>query len=169
MKRRLLIVIMLSLLSAVAVAAWRWWPRFFPTDEQSEVYRRYEHNENIRAAFIDGFRENDTVTVAVTVLEARNDEGWALLLEDFNLTPPPQEVLDFVGKDAVAIWAAPKGDYASPRDPVKLNNDLLSVSWVERTIRVFAIESLQQYSYILRSQIDESINNNKTQKDEKNN
>lgn len=161
MKQRLLIVILLSLLSAVAVAAWRWWPRLFPSDMQSAVYHRYEHNGNIRAAFIDGFRENDTVTMAVTVLEARNDEGWALLLKDFNLTPPPQEVIDFVGEEAFAIWAAPKADYAAPMDSVILNNDLLSVSWTQRTIRVFAIESEQQYSYILRNQIDESINNEK--------
>lgn len=165
MKKRLLIMIALSLLAAGAVAAWRWWPRLFAPDVLSEVYIRYEHNENIRAVFINGFRENDTVIVSVTVLEAKNDEGWALLLEDFNLTPPPQEVIDFVGKDAFAIWAAPKGDYASPMDPVKLNNDLLSVSWVDRTIRVFTIESEQQYSYILRNQLDESIKQQKKPKE----
>jgi hypothetical protein len=148
------------------------WKYLFPSDEVSDIYTRYENVEGIETSFIKDYKVNDTVLVDVTLLEARSDSAWNVLLQDFNITPPPQEAIDCMGEIDFVVWAAPKKDYSMPMDSLPLNNDLISMSWSGHKISVFSIETEQQLHSLKHNQFKESIyrsQNSKNKQNEKNN
>ena len=132
-------------------------PTIFPSLYVSEVYKKYADDEHVAATFLRNFRVNDSVEVDVTLLEARDDEGWERLQKDFNATPPPPEVIEILGEnsDEVWVWLAPKSNYALPIDSVMLNNDVLSISFEKRQICIFAIENEQQIKAVSIHQFEE--------------
>ena len=162
MKRKPLVSIIFCILVIGCILALRLIPRTLSAEQCSEVYQRYANHDGIRASFIKDKRIVGTVSVDVTLLEAFNDSAWASLQEDFNIASPPQEVMDFAGERFIAIWEAPKKDYALPKDTLSLNNDLIAASWSERKICIFSIETLQQLRAIQKNQLKESINLSKT-------
>ena len=89
--KRLLIILLLSLLAVIAVVLWRGWPRLFPSLYVSDLYRRYENNEYIRATEIHNFRVNDTLAVDALLLDASTDSAWCALLLDFGM---PEEMIE---------------------------------------------------------------------------
>ena len=89
--KRLLIILLLSLLAVTAVVLWRGWPHLFPSSDVSDLYRRYENNEYIRATEIHNFRVNDTLAVETLLLEASTDSAWCALLLDFGM---PEEMIE---------------------------------------------------------------------------
>ena len=89
--KRLLIILLLSLLAVIAVVLWRGWPHLFPSSDVSDLYRRYEHNEYIRATEIHDFPVNDTLAVETLLLEASTDSAWCALLLDFGM---PEEMIE---------------------------------------------------------------------------
>ena len=89
--KRLLIILLLSLLAVIAVVLWRGWPHLFPSSDVSDLYRRYEHNEYIRATEIHNFRVNDTLAVDALLLDASTDSAWCALLLDFGM---PEEMIE---------------------------------------------------------------------------
>lgn len=145
------------LLIVLGVLAVKLWPRTVPFEQCSEVYKKYAGADGVDASFLKDFRVNDSVAVDVVLLEARTDSAWGMLLQDFNITPPPQEVTEIMGDDGIDIWAAPKKDYSLPMDSILLNNDLIAMSWTDRRISVFSIETMQQLRSVIHNQIKESI------------
>ena len=89
--KRLPIILLLSLLAVTAVVLWRGWPHLFPSSDVSDLYRRYENNEYIRATEIHNFRVNDTLAVETLLLEASTDSAWCALLLDFGM---PEEMIE---------------------------------------------------------------------------
>ena len=147
----------ICLLIVLGVLAVKLWPRTVPFEQCSEVYKKYAGADGVDASFLKDFRVNDSVAVDVVLLEARTDSAWGMLLQDFNITPPPQEVTEIMGDDCIDIWAAPKKDYSLPMDSILLNNDLIAMSWTDRRISVFSIETMQQLHSVIHNQIKESI------------
>lgn len=133
-----------------------------PRVEVGDLYRTYADVPGIDATFLHNFPLNDTLTIDVTILQATDSAGWVLLLKDFDMTPPPPEVIEICGKDFIEMRQAPKNDYSGCRDTVLLNNDFIATSWYEKTIWVFVIETEEQYSAVLLNQVDESINRSLT-------
>lgn len=80
-----------TLLASATVALSILWPRLFPSLYVSDLYRRYEHNEYIRATEIHNFRVNDTLAVETLLLEASTDSAWCALLLDFGM---PEEMIE---------------------------------------------------------------------------
>ncbi len=157
-KPKQLILPAIIFLTIVLVAlAVRLWPRTVPFDQCSEVYKRYADMDGVDATFIKDYKVNDTVFVDVTLIEARSDSAWNVLLHDFNITPPPREVIEITSDGCIDIWAAPKKDYSLPMDSFPLNNDLIAISWTERRISVFSIETMLQLRSLKRNQFKESI------------
>ncbi len=147
----------ICLLIVLGVLAVKLWPRTVPFEQCSEVYKKYAGADGVDASFLKDFKVNDSVAVDVVLLEARTDSAWGMLLQDFNITPPPQEVTEIMGDDGIDIWAAPKKDYSLPMDSILLNNDLIAMSWTDRRISVFSIETMQQLHSVIHNQIKESI------------
>ena len=157
MKRSWLITILICLLLLCGGGAVLLLPQVVPFNQCSDVYKRYAKMDGVDATFIKDYKVNDSVFVDVTLLVATTDSAWLLIQHDFNLEIPPQEMIGFLGHNFVEVWAAPKRDYSLPMDSVLLNNDLLAVSWSERRISVFSIETMQQMHSLKRNQFKESI------------
>lgn len=157
MKRSWLITILVCLLILGWGGAVLLLPQVVPFNQCSDVYKRYAKMDGVDATFIKDYKVNDSVFVDVTLLVATTDSAWLLIQHDFNLEIPPQEMIGFLGHNFVEVWAAPKRDYSLPMDSVLLNNDLLAVSWSERRISVFSIETMQQMHSLKRNQFKESI------------
>lgn len=147
----------LCLLIVLGALAVKLWPRTVPFEQCSEVYKKYAGADGVDATFLKDFRVNDSVAVDVVLLEARTDSAWGMLLQEFNITPPPQEVTEILGDDRIDIWGAPKKDYSLPMDSILLNNDLIAMSWTDRRISVFSIETMQQLRSVMHNQFKESI------------
>ena len=150
MKRRLLLAILLSLLVIAGVALWRWWPRIFPSDEVSDLYLRYEHNDHISASFFQNFRVNDTLAVDVTLLQATTDSSWHALLSDFDIP----DLYEKKGTDKVFFRLIKKRHTEERPDTANGDNDVLAASPKNRTIGIFHITEKSQIRPIVFHQIN---------------
>lgn len=153
MRKHRIIALAGIVLAVAATAAWRLWPRTVPMEECSEAYRRYADSEHVVAAFLRDFPVNDTVCVDVTLLEARDSLGWERLQKDFNVTPPPPEVMAIIDSNSVNMWYAPRRDYSLPKDSCLLNNDILALSYGKKTLSIFKLDTESQIDAILKHQI----------------
>lgn len=160
MKRSWLITILFCLLLLGGGGAVLILPQVVPFSQCSDVYKRYAKMDGVDATFIKDYKVNDTVRVAVTLLQA-NDTVWPQLTDDFNaqlppdMPPPPPNTVDF--------WYAPHDNYSLPMDTVLTNNDIIAVSYDSRTISIFHIKTEKQINAIFYHQI---TTNKKTSKNE---
>ena len=158
MKSRHWIAVLIGMVAVGGALAWHYWPRTVPLEECSGIYQHYHDNPHIAATFLKDFRVNDTVTVDVTLLEAKDDEGWEELREKINIKPIPQEVYEILGEEAeedVWVWLAPKNNYHLPMDDILLNNDVLSVSHKKKQLCIFETVSEKQIDAISKHQFEE--------------
>lgn len=100
MRKGWTIVIAVCLLLAVASVLSVTKLRTVSPDECSDVYRRYAGRDDVSAAYIANYRVSDSVTVAVTVLEAVTDSGWAAMCADFHIPVVPKEYEEFFYDDS---------------------------------------------------------------------
>ena len=132
-------VLLVTLFAMAAVTVVLRWHRIFPSHETSELYRRYENHEHIDVSFVKDFHVNDTVSVDVTILEAKDDSTWMTMRKDFRVLCYTQENNTSVGKD-ISYRYAPKSNYSATADTTDLlNNDCIAINHTERTICVFHI------------------------------
>jgi hypothetical protein len=144
MKNKLILPAILAVVVLGGTLTLRLFPRTLSADQCSDLYRKYANTDGINASFINNKHINDSIFVDMTILQAVSDSGWALLLRDFNLSEPPQDVIDFVGPDFMFAWSAPKKDYSLPTDSIAIDNDEITCAWALRIITVFHITSEQQ-------------------------
>lgn len=163
MKRSWLITILVCLL----LLAGGWivvsLPKVVPKDNCSDLYRQYAGAEGIKATFVKDYRVNDSLTLDVTILEARDSAGWAGLLKDFDITPLPQEALEFLGLDtnAVTFWKVHKTDFTPVDDPLCTDFYLIVLQECRRTITLFSIENAAQSRAVFTRELTE-MGNSKT-------
>lgn len=163
MKRSWLITILVCLL----LLAGGWivvsLPNVVPKDNCSDLYRQYAGAEGIKATFVKDYRVNDSLTLDVTILEARDSAGWAGLLKDFDITPLPQEALEFLGLDtnAVTFWKVHKTDFTPVDDPLCTDFYLIVLQECRRTITLFSIENAAQSRAVFTRELTE-MGNSKT-------
>ena len=113
------------------------WHRIFPTHEVSEIYSRYAKEEGIDAAFVKDYRVNDSITVDVTVLEAKGSVGWQELRTDFKLPGIQKETSKRMGKN-ISYKYVPKKDYTKGTDTTNiLNNDCVAINYTDSTLCIF--------------------------------
>ncbi|MBR1851451.1 MAG: hypothetical protein IJ789_08825 [Bacteroidales bacterium] len=156
-KRFWLVIASLVLVEAIILCFALQWKYILPSREVSDIYSRYKNVDGLNVSYIKDYKVNDTVFVDATIIEATTDSTWLMLQHDFNLELPPLETIDFMGHNFIEVWAAPKRDYSLPMDSVLLNNDILTVSWSERRISIFSIETMQQMHSLKCNQFEESI------------
>lgn len=152
--KRLLITLLLALLAVATVVLWREWPCLFPSSEANELYRRYEHNDHIRATYIKDFQVNDTLRVDVTTVQALDSTGWEMLKKNFNIKPVStfnQEAIDR-GEDIVSLQLTPKDHPGQPMDTTDiLRNNVMAVSQLHKTVSIFDIQSRQEIKAVCHS------------------
>ena len=89
--KRILITLLLAAAAVAAVVLWRGWPHLFPSSDTDDLYRRYEHNDYIRATHLKDFQVNDTLATDALLLEAATDSAWCTIMVDFGV---PEEFIE---------------------------------------------------------------------------
>ena len=154
-----IIIIMLLLLGTLLCLRC---PRTVPLHKCSEVYQRYVGHEGIDAAYIQDFPVNDTLTVAVTLLQAADSAGWEYLLQAFNI---PHELTEIEGID-VWTWKAlrnqPEKRYEEMEADRQRGEDepeieIVAISTKTQKISVFHTKNAQERSTIFNKKIESNI------------
>ena len=164
MKKRHYISLAILLAGFLASAAVLRHPRQLSLEECSPEYLRYKDAPGIRASFVKNFPINDTLAVNVLLLQATDSVGWETLTTDFRIPSLPEESTRQKieqGKDVIGIHLALKGNPSLPMDTVNLlNNNIIAVSRLHKTVSVFYQSSEPVMNAIVFSQFDLGIPNN---------
>ena len=160
LKRKDRIINALIVVPVIVMALVVWYlPPTIAYWRSSEVYKRYSRVEGVRATYIKDFPLNDTLTVAVTLLEATTDSGWAVLQEDFGLPVIPKEYEELIcgDSDRVITENYPK---SAPLyiDEDTLTNDLIAISYYKHSICHFVISSREKKNIIMHKHYEDNIN-----------
>lgn len=149
---------MFCLLAVGLVVALWLLPRTPRADQTSAVYRRYADNENIAASFIKDFRVNDSVTVDVTVLEAKSDTAWTMLKDDYGVPPLSSKSKSDMkkGSPCIAFCKLPELIKNDNRSSEKYTNDntLVVAMHNDSTIYVFYSKTRERKDAIMDMFID---------------
>lgn len=142
-----------------AITLYKRWYDIFPLRHVSDTYSKYEGVDGVSAAFMKGYRINDTISVDVTLLKADNDSVYMALLSDFNRVIPYFDTLPMLHREYSTItWKAPKADYTKTTDTTNcINNDIFSSHLSRRVIVIFHIETKEQYDVISQYIFDKAI------------
>ena len=155
----LILGLLVVLATIVVVQVVRYLPGVVPYWQCSEVYKKYSRVEGVRATYIKDFPLNDTLTVAVTLLEATTDSGWAVLQEDFGLPVIPKEYEELICGDSDRVMTEnyPK---SAPLyiDEDTLTNDLIAISYYKHSICHFVISSREKKNIIMHKHYEDNIN-----------
>jgi len=147
---------------AVGVAVWRYTA---PQRHVSDLYRRYEHADDIAASYIHNFPVNDTLRVDVTLLEATTDSAWQALCADFALSDIVEE-MKVVAPSAVFSRQVSRRDYTQVVRGDSPDAELLAISCDSRTFAVFhtrnATEMHAVFCYNMKKSIGEPLNDDTT-------
>lgn len=139
MKKKYCIPVVIALLGAAVCVGAYLTPHQLPLSQCSELYRQYSGDSHIRASFIKDFRVNDSLTLDVTILEARDSVGWDQLRIDFKRPILPPEIEKYINKhNSFAIKQVRRDDPGKGMDKENLaNNDFLVIKNLERTFYLF--------------------------------
>lgn len=155
------IVALLALVETLVLFCVFQWRYIFPSHEVSEIYTRYENTDGIDASFIKDFRVNDSVFIDVTLLEAKDSAGWALLKHDFAVPEPNAELQAFIdnGEDLIFSQTLTPSRYpiSIPSDTILFGE--LVISYYAQTLTIFHAKNDQEISAIIHHYYQESINN----------
>ncbi len=67
------------------------WERLFPDGETNEVYRQFANRDNLEVTFVKAFQLNDTTTVDITTIHAKDRQSWDSLMNEMGV---PKEAQD---------------------------------------------------------------------------
>jgi hypothetical protein len=124
-----------------------------PYWQSSEVYKKYKDVEGIRASYVKDYPVNDTLTVAVTLLET-NDTGWERLMEDFRIPDALREIAE-AATDKNKVWTRTvlKGH---PEEKVSVATftdgewkyDMVAMDFTLHKIALFDLNNMEEYMAI---------------------
>ena len=119
----------------------------------SELYRSYENNPHIQAAYMEDYQLGDSLVIAVTILEATDSTGWLQLREDFGFPVLSPEIEKKTAEhNSVTYKKAKKGDPGAGADTVcRTNTDWLVIEHRTMTFYLFHIETESQFDYIFKT------------------
>ena len=136
--------------------------RIFPSGEVGEVYRRYCNRDDVRVEFFKAFRIDDSTTVDVTTLTAKDSASWETLLREMNVSDLIIEICNKAAKKGnytVAFYNCKKNHPEQHTEIDIPNTDFVLYSYKEYTLYVFDITSRKQRNAIQTQRIKETFNN----------
>jgi hypothetical protein len=93
MKPRHYIALALTLVGVALVVAMLLLPRPLPPDECSDIYRQYKDTPGIKASFIKDYPLDDTTTIDVTMLQAKDTNVWNnTIIKLFHIENPDEYI-----------------------------------------------------------------------------
>ena len=159
MKSRHWIAVLIGMVAVGGALAWHYWPRTVPLEECSGIYQRYHDNPHVVASFLKDFRVNDTVTVDVTLLEAKDDEGWEEICQRFDIKPYSSEAQEIANAYSVSTKLVPRKKNAETPNSILSNNYLLVISRHSKTVSIFDTKYDAQLDAIFNFHIIKTIKN----------
>lgn len=156
-KRFWTVIAIVAVIEVLAIALVQQWRYIFPSHEVSEIYTRYENTDGIDASFIKDFRVNDSVFIDVTLLEAKDSAGWALLCKDFDVPTPSSLFQQLIseGKDIIYSGLINKTNTESISEGCAKN--LLAISYQSHTLSIFHLHNEEESLSVLNYNLDSSI------------
>ena len=162
MKRNWPYYIVALCLALLCVLLFRYPGRVFPSGDFSEVYRHYCDREDLRVEFFKDFRIDDSTTVDVTTLTARDSASWEALLREMNVNELFIE-LDREsakkGNSVITFYICKKNHPEKHSEIDDPNIDMVLYTYKEKTLYVFNIESKRQKYIIQTHKVKETFSN----------
>ena len=125
--------------------------RIFPSGEVGEVYRRYCNRDDIRVEFFKDFRIDDSITVDVTTLTAKDSASWESLMREMN---KPESLIELMRKAVDEGRYNVTGYYCEVEHPELTTPYKEGNSWyvilnpTERTIYIYQLSNCKARSII---------------------
>ena len=147
--RRSQIISIAIVLAGIVLAVVLHRPRMLPVSKCSPVYREYYKTPGINAAYIKSYPLNDSIDIAVTILEATDSAAWDTLLHDFSFS---QTVIEHIHKSNKSVFSklTPKGHYDQLPDSLTGNNDMIIVYPQVKSIYVLDLKSEEHLDAIVK-------------------
>ncbi|MBP3764028.1 MAG: hypothetical protein J6I49_09175 [Bacteroidales bacterium] len=153
MKRSWRITILVCLLLLAGGGTVLLLPQVVPFDQCSNVYKRYADMDGIDATFIKDYKVNDTIAVSATLLEAKADSAWTVILSDFNVPVIPEEYRELVASsNSVDFWLASKDNPKDCTDTIISHNNLIVMSRQMQAICICHIKNKHQAIAIMNKE-----------------
>ncbi len=162
MKNWKLKFLVVSVACVLAVVAVKYLPALLCGGGESEVYHRYEHRDDLKVGFVKDYRIDDSTTVDVTTLTAKDSAGWEALLREMNVSDLIIEICNKAAKKGnytVAFYNCKKNHPEQHTEIDIPNTDYVLYSYKEYTLYVFDITSRKQRNAIQTQRIKETFNN----------
>ena len=162
MKNWRLKFLVVSVACVLAVVAVKYLPALLCGGGESEVYHRYEHRDDLKVGFVKDYRIDDSTTVDVTTLTAKDSAGWEALLREMNVSDLIIEICKKKkkkGNYTVAFYNCKKNHPEQHTEIDIPNTDFVLYSYKEYTLYVFDITSRKQRNAIQTQRIKETFNN----------
>ena len=156
-------ICLVGLLTSLAIVYFRY---TVPYWQCSEVYKRYHKVEGVEAAYVKNFPINDTLTIAVTLLQAADSAGWEYLLQAFNIPEDVRLVLSQLDHK-VFDWQSPRNHpeiraatQGKKRDTSLTNNDIeiCLMEFKDRRIGIFHTQNENEVCAVTNYNLDNIIN-----------
>ena len=162
MKNWKLKFLVVSVACVLAVVAVKYLPALLCGGGESEVYHRYEHRDDLKVGFVKDYRIDDSTTVDVTTLTAKDSASWEALLREMNVSDLIIEICNKAAKKGnytVAFYNCKKNHPEQHTEIDIPNTDYVLYSYKEYTLYVFDITSRKQRNAIQTQRIKETFNN----------
>ena len=136
------------LLAVATVLVVKYWHHTLPAEECGEVYCRYSNRDDLKVSFLKDFRINDSTTVDVTTITAKDSASWEALLREMNIkegTIRKQTEAVKSGKTALTEYYCMNNH---PEQRIKVKEcsdfDLVIFSFNEYVTYIFDVNTIEQ-------------------------
>ena len=149
------------LLAVAAVLVVKYWHHTLPAEECGEVYCRYSNRDDLKVSFLKDFRIDDSTTVDVTTLTAKDSAGWESLQREMNRS---EETIELAreginnGNHPITMYPCETGHPERRCSDPDKNKWLVIMMHTERTIYVFHTIDEKQSRVIRTKKMKETIN-----------
>ncbi|MBQ3949298.1 MAG: hypothetical protein II661_02385 [Bacteroidales bacterium] len=151
MKRWIVIVVGLATAALGGAALWNICSHRVVKSELSEVYNRYKDRSDLRVAFVKDYRIDDSTTVDVTTLTAKDSASWESLMREMN---KPESLIELMRKAVDEGRYNVTGYYCEVEHPELTTPYKEGNSWyvilnpTERTIYIYQLSNCKARSII---------------------
>ncbi len=164
MKNWKLKFLVVSVACVLAVVAVKYLPALLCGGGESEVYHRYEHRDDLKVGFVKDYRIDDSTTVDVTTLTAKDSAGWEALLREMNRSEVAIEYERNYANEGHYVLSYYCCEIGHPENMIPYKE---GQSWMvffnpsEKTIYIFHILNSKQKKALIRNKVSEVKKNTK--------
>lgn len=155
MKRSWIVTILVCIVLLGGGAAVLLLPQVVPFRQCSEIYQKYAEVDGVDATFVKDYKVNDSVFVNVTVLQAKDSAGWALLCKDFDVPTPSHQTQSHID-DGVDLITTRLIVRDTTDTSYKYKSDILGISHLSHTITAFHTKSKSDAWSVMNYNFDKS-------------